>query len=362
MKTTIKDYYKILGIEKTASVEEIKRSYRRLAKELHPDRNPDPDAEERFKEINEAYHVLVDEERRAEYDRILKSGDESKYRDFLEYIQEFIESIVKGEKTKKRRPRKGQDIRMKLPLSLEESAFGGEKEIEYDRWIDCPVCEGMGVKGEPEKVKCHVCDGKGRRVSGIFSFPRPCSVCKGKGYIIKNPCPTCYGRGRVTQRSKILVNIPPETYDGEVLKVPEKGHFGYFGGKSGDLYLRVMVKEHPTFKVVNSQDLLMEKVISFPMAVLGGMIRVPTLEGKEIEVFVQPGTESGATKVVPEQGLPKNGRRGNLVISFRIGVPKNISAKERKLIEKLARLMNEEGVNYSDSVFDKLKNKLSRGS
>lgn len=361
MKTTIKDYYKILGVDRKASPEEIKKSYRKLAKEYHPDRNPEPEAEEKFKEINEAYHVLIDEERRAEYDRILSSGDENRYRDFLEYIQEFIESIVKGEKTKRRRPRKGQDIRLKLTLTLEEAAFGGEKEIEYDRWRDCPVCEGMGVKGEPEKVKCHACGGKGRKVSGIFSFPRPCSVCKGKGYIVKNPCSTCYGRGRITQRSKILINIPPETYDGEVLKVPEKGHFGYFGGKSGDLYLRVMLQEHPTFKVINSQDLLMERVISFPMATLGGVIKVPTLEGEEIEVFVQPGTESGASKVVPGKGLPKGGSRGNLIISFRIGVPKNISSKERKLIEKLAKLMGEEGVNYSDSMLNKLRSKLKGG-
>ncbi len=361
MRSGIKDYYRILGVERNASKEEIKKAYRRLARLYHPDRNPDPSAEEKFKEINEAYHILSDDEKREEYDRILRSGDESKFRDFMDYIQEFIESIIKGEREKARRPKRGQDIRLKLYLSLEEAAFGGEKEVEYERWIDCPDCEGKGVKGKAETVVCHACGGKGRRVSGIFSFPRPCSVCRGKGFIIKNPCPTCFGRGRVTTRAKIRVSVPPATDEGEILKVPEKGHFGVNGGKPGDLYLKVFLKEHPLFKKVGS-DLFTEKLISYPLAVLGGVTRVPTLEGEEVEVFVQPGTECGSTKTLPGKGFPlPDGRRGNLVITFRIEVPKNLNGKQRKLLEKLAKELGEEGIDREEGLPRRVARWILRG-
>ena len=355
MGSAIKDYYAILGVEKNATKEEIKKAYRKLARLYHPDRNPDPEAEEKFKEINEAYHVLSDDEKKEEYDRILRSGDESKFRDFMEYIQEFIESIIKGEREKAKRPKKGQDIRLKLYLTLEEAAFGSEKEVEYERWIDCPDCEGKGVKGKAETVVCHACEGKGRRVSGIFSFPRPCSVCRGKGFIVKNPCPTCFGRGRVTTQAKIKVTVPPATDEGEILKVPEKGHLGVHGGKPGDLYLRVFLQEHPTFRKVNN-DLYMEKLISYPLAVLGGVTKIKTLEGEDLEVFVQPGTECGSTKTIPEKGFPlPDGRRGNLIISFRIEVPKNLSGKQRRTIEKLAKELGEEGVDIKGGITDRVK-------
>jgi molecular chaperone DnaJ len=356
MKPTIKDYYRILGVDRNASQEEIKKAYRRLAKLYHPDRNPDPSAEEKFKEINEAYHVLSDEERRREYDRILRSGDEGRFKDFLEHIQEFVESIIRGERERSKRPRRGQDVRLRLFLSLEEAAFGGEKEVEYDRWIDCPDCGGKGVRGEPETVVCHACNGKGRRVSGIFSFPRPCSVCRGKGFIVKNPCPTCFGRGRVTTKTRIRVSIPPGTDEGDILKVPGRGHSGVNGGEPGDLYLRVFLKDHPLFRKVGL-DLYLEHRISYPLAVLGGVTKVPTLEGEE-EVFVQPGTECGSTKTIPGKGFPGEGRRGNLVITFRIEVPKNLSRSQRKLIEKLAKELGEEGVERGKGLGERIRDWL----
>ncbi len=361
MKSSIKDYYRILGVSREATREEIKKAYRKLARLYHPDRNPDPEAQEKFKEINEAYHVLSDEEKREEYDRILNSGDENKFRDFLEYIQEFVESIVKGERNKAKKPRRGQDIRLKLWLTLEEAAFGAKKEVQYEKWVDCPDCEGKGIRGKAETVVCHACEGKGRRVSGIFSFPRPCSVCKGKGFIVKNPCPTCFGRGRATTLARVRIDIPPGTDEGETLKVPGKGHTGLNGGEPGDLYLRVFFKEHPVFKKVNL-DLHMEKLISFPLAVLGGVTKVPTLEGEEIEVFVQPGTECGSTKTIPERGFPSDNKRGNLIITFRIEVPKNVSGKTRKLVEKLAKELGDEGVNVAESLGGKIARWIKSGN
>ncbi|RME12193.1 MAG: molecular chaperone DnaJ, partial [Aquificota bacterium] len=217
--------------------------------------------------------------------------------------------------------------------------------------------EGKGYRGEMEKVVCHACEGTGKRVSGIFNFPRPCSVCKGRGYIIKNLCPTCGGRGRVAKRSRVKVNIPPGTDEGEVLKVSGFGHTGERGGESGDLYLRIGIKPHEVFKKVG-KDLYMEKFISFPMAVLGGTIKVKWLDGRDIEVFVQPGTECGSTKTLLGHGFPAAGGAGNLVITFRIEVPKDIGSNLRSLLERLARELRDEGVDVKVGLVDRLKNLL----
>ncbi|SHK28975.1 DnaJ C-terminal domain-containing protein [Thermocrinis minervae] len=349
----MKDYYKILGVDKKATKEEIKKAFRVLAKQYHPDVNPDPKASEIFREINEAYHVLSDDERRREYDRILESGDEKKYRDFMEYIQEFLESIWQGMR-RQPRPKRGQDIRLKLELTLEEAAFGCEKEIEYERWTDCKECDSKGYIGELQKETCHACGGTGRRVSGIFSFPRPCSVCKGRGFIVKNPCPVCGGRGRIARRSAVKVTIPPGTDEDEVLKVTGFGHFGERGGEPGDLYLRVILKPHPHFKKVG-KDLYTEKFISFPLAVLGGVTKVRTLEGHEVEIFIQPGTEHGATKTIPGLGFPHDKGRGNLHVLLKIEVPKDPSKKVRQLLVKLAKELGEEGLQVEDSLKERIK-------
>lgn len=352
----IKDYYSILGVEKSATKEEIKKAYRRLAKEWHPDVNPDPKAKERFQEINEAYYVLSNDEKRREYDRILNSGDEKSYRDFMEYIQDFLESVWQGMR-RTPKPKRGQDIRLKIELSLEEAALGGEKEIEYERWIDCLECGGKGYMGNMEKVICHACEGTGKRISGIFNFPRPCSVCKGRGYIIKNLCPACGGRGRVAKKSRVKITIPPGTDEGDILKVAGFGHTGERGGEPGDLYLRVVLKSHEVFKKVG-KDLYMEKFISFPMAVLGGSIKVKGLDGEYIEVFVQPGTECGSTKTIPGKGFPSSNAPGNLIITFRIHVPKDVNSTVKNLLEKLAKELKDEGVEVKDGFVEKIKNIL----
>ncbi|ADC88994.1 heat shock protein DnaJ domain protein [Thermocrinis albus DSM 14484] len=350
----VKNYYEILGVSKSATKDEIKRAYRRLAKEWHPDVNPDPRAEEQFKLINEAYHVLSDDEKRAQYDRILESGDERKYRDFMEYIQEFLQEVWKGIR-RKPGPRKGEDIRLRLELSLEEAAFGCEKSIEYERWVDCPQCEGKGYLGESiEKETCHACEGTGRRVSGIFDFPRPCSVCRGRGYLIKNSCSLCAGRGRVARLSTVKVSIPPGTDEGDVLKVKGFGHTGERGGEPGDLYLRVVLKPHPVFRKIG-KDLHREVFISFPLAVLGGVVKVKTLSGEELEVFLQPGVECGSTKTIPGMGFPSSGSAGNLVLTFRIEVPKDPSGKIKKLLMKLAKELGEKGVDTEPHLMEKIR-------
>jgi len=346
----MKDYYRILGVEPGAGIEEIKKAYRKLARKYHPDRNPDPSAHEVFREINEAYHVLSDPERRLEYDRILKSGDEKGFRDLAEYIQKLIDNLLKE---RGRKPRRGQDIRLKLSLTLEEAAFGTEKEVAYERWVDCPRCEGRGAVGKVETSVCHSCSGKGRKTGGIFSLPKSCSVCEGKGYILRNPCPTCHGKGRATVTSRIKLTVPPGTDEGDIFKVSGKGHAGLNGGVNGDLYLRVVLKKHPIFRKVG-RDLHLEKTISYPLAVLGGVVKIPTLGSGEKEIFLEPGTGCGTTKRVPGEGFPSEKGRGDLIVTFKVEIPKNVSEKQRKLLLKLAQTLGEEGIDTGKSLGERI--------
>ncbi len=339
----LKDYYAILEVSKDATQEQIKAAYRQLAKEYHPDINRD--YEDFFKEINEAYNVLNDKERRKEYDSLLINPDESKIRNFTEYIQEFINSIFNGDKDQK--PRKGEDIRIKLLLSIEEAYLGASKEIEYEKWVPCPDCNAKGYAGaEPDKVKCEACDGTGKRVSGIFSFPRPCSVCKGRGYIIKNLCSTCLGRKRIAKKSKLRIEVPPFTNDDDILKVPGKGHYGFGNKEPGDLYLRVSIAPHEVYKKVGN-DIYVELSISYPTAVLGGNIKFRWIDGKDMDIFIQPGAECNSQKVMP--GLGFNG--GNAIFNLKIQIPKSLSKRQQKLIEELKKLEEEN----QDSIFSIVK-------
>ncbi len=329
----MKNYYSILGVNRGASLEEIKKAYRRLARHYHPDRNPDPSAHERFKEINEAYHVLSDPDRRREYDRILLNGDEDKIRNFVQQVQQFIERTFL-ERSKK--PKKGENLILKLSLSLEEAAFGTKKEIVFSRISLCPQCGGKGVVGKADKVVCHSCGGKGKKNAGILNFPKRCVVCGGKGYLLKNPCPTCYGTARAQIESRVRVDIPAGIEEGETLKIPGKGHEGFNGGKSGDLYLKVFLKPHKLFKKVG-KDLYTEKSISYPVAVLGGIVEVPTLEGKKVKIHIPPGTTDGVKKVIKGFGFPSSKGRGDLIVILKIDIPKRLTPKQEKLIKELAR-------------------------
>ncbi|MDW8237650.1 MAG: DnaJ C-terminal domain-containing protein [Aquificaceae bacterium] len=344
----MKDYYSILGVSKDATILEIKSAYRRLAKLYHPDINKDPESSQKFRDINEAYHVLSDEEKRQRYDQILNSRDERAYKDFMQYIQEFVDSIINGMRAPK--PRRGQDLRLKLELSLEEAAFGCTKTVKYERWVDCTHCEGKGYEGEPQLETCQACNGSGRRVSGIFSFPRPCSVCKGRGVIVKNTCRVCAGRGRVARVSAVEVSIPKGTEEGDVLLVKGFGHAGERGGQAGDLYLRVELLPHERFKKLGS-DLHTEVFISFPRAVLGGEETIKGLDGKELKFFIQPGTECGSSVVLPKEGFPSPQGNGNLVIHIRIEVPKSISLSTKKLLEKLEKELSGESKGTLRRIF-----------
>lgn len=346
MKQVLKNYYEILGVQKSASKEEIKAAYRKLVKEYHPDLNKDVD-ENILKEINEAYHVLSDDQKRKEYDELLRNPQESKIKDFMEYINEFIESILKGEREEK--PRKGEDIKLKINLTLEEAYFGTQKEIEYEKWVLCPTCNATGTIGELKKVKCDLCGGTGKRVSGIFSFPRPCSVCKGKGYIVLNPCPDCLGRKRVTQKVRLKVSIPPFTDENDTLVVEGKGHTGFKGREPGDLYLRVNLLPHNIFRK-NGLDLYSDLYISYPKAVLGGTEKFEALDKEILDIFIQPGTEINSQKVIPKKGYKNSkGQEGNLILNIKLKIPKDISQKQRKILEELAKLENDTSILKEES-------------
>jgi len=187
----------------------------------------------------------------------------------------------------------------------------------------------------------------------IFSLPKSCSVCEGKGYILRNPCPTCHGKGRATVTSRIKLTVPPGTDEGDIFKVSGKGHAGLNGGVNGDLYLRVVLKKHPIFRKVG-RDLHLEKTISYPLAVLGGVVKIPTLGSGEKEIFLEPGTGCGTTKRVPGEGFPSEKGRGDLIVTFKVEIPKNVSEKQRKLLLKLAQTLGEEGIDTGKSLGERI--------
>ncbi len=353
-----KDYYEVLGVGKNAPKEEIKRAYRRLALKYHPDKSSAPDAEEKFKEISEAYAVLSDEEKRRQYDMFGHAGIDRQYtyedifrgvdfsdifRDigfdlgFNDLFQRFFGGFGDGFREK----RKGRDLLYSLSINLEDAYFGGEKEIELERYEACDGCDGTGAAEYSKKISCPTCRGTGnirrtqRTAFGHFTQITTCHECQGEREIIQNPCKACKGEGTQKKKRKIKVKIPQGIEDGMHLRLAGEGEAGGKGIPSGDLYLEVHIKEHDTF-LRRGNDLLTTKKISYPEAVLGNEVEIETLDGKE-KLYVPPNTQGGETFVLKGKGMPGlHSRYGNLVVTIEIDVPKKISSQEKELIKHLA--------------------------
>ena len=367
-----RDYYEVLGASRGAGDDELKKAYRKLAIQFHPDRNPgDKQAEERFKEINEAYQVLSDAERRAQYDRYghaafqgaAGSGPFSGF-DFSQGFEEVFSDIFgdffgTGRGRSRSRTRRGDDLRYDLEVEFEEAARGIEKVINFQRLATCEACNGSRARGGATGVRtCPNCRGTGqvRTQQGFFSISTTCGQCRGEGATIADPCPKCQGQGRIRKSHSISVRIPPGVDNGSRLKLRAEGEAGFGGGPPGDLYVVIHVKEHPLF-VRQDNEIVIEVPVSFPQAALGAEIDVPTLDGK-VKLKVPSGTQSGKVFRLKGKGIPDlhGYGRGDQLVKIVVETPHRLTARQRELLEEFARLSGED-VNHpmSKGFVDKLK-------
>lgn len=354
-----KDYYEILGVSRNATKEEIKKAYRRLVKQYHPDVNPNKkEAEEKFKEISEAYEVLMDDEKRRAYDMYGHEGVDfgpggfdwrhfTRFSDiedifgrdfFREFFGEDIFETFFGRGFSERR--RGADLIQEVELSLEEILNGCKKDVEVEMNERCKRCDGSGVDPDAARITCNACYGTGqirnekRTPFGYFATITTCSKCGGRGEIT-TPCASCKGYGLVKVRKKISVNIPPGVKDGERLRIAGRGEPGE--GGAGDLYLIVRTKPHPVFER-DGKDLRCEVPITFVQAALGSEVEVPTLEGK-MKMKIPPGTQPGKVFRLEGKGLPElgGGRRGDLYVKILVRIPTSLTKRQRELLEEFER-------------------------
>ena len=377
MATDKRDYYNVLGVERTAVAEEIKRAYRKLAVKFHPDKNPDdPHAEEKFKELGEAYDVLMDPDKRAAYDRFGHAAfaqggagfGAGGFHDPFEIFREvfggggigggIFETFFgggPGQRTDDRR--RGSDLRYDIEIKLEEAAFGADKTIEIEKLDACDKCHGSGAEPGSRKVSCSTCGGRGQVISsrGFFHISQTCPRCHGAGEIIEKPCKKCSGEGRVEKLSRIKLKIPAGIREGTRLRSAGNGEAGIGGGQQGDLYVVTHIKEHQIFHR-EADDLYCELPISFSAAALGGEIDVPTLEGKAY-LKVPAGTQSGQTFKLRGKGITNvNGRsHGDLFARLIVEVPSHLNAEQRRKLEEFAALCGDENTPIRKSFFERAK-------
>ncbi len=349
-----RDYYEVLSVTRTAAVAEIKKSYKKLALELHPDRNPgDTTAEERFKEASEAYQVLSDEKKRAIYDQYGheglrgagQSGGFHDVQDIFSQFQDIFSDFFGGGFNRARRdgPQRGADLRTVVTLSLREAAFGVKKEVELSHPDHCGACQGTGAKNG-QRVTCQRCGGHGQvaHQRGMFIMQSTCPNCQGTGATITDPCTDCKGRGEITVERTVKVTIPAGIDQGQTLRVPEQGVSGLRGGPRGHLYVSVEVEAHEQFQR-DGYDLVYPVTLTFPEAALGTEQTINGLDDTPITLSVPAGIQPGETVVVRESGVPHlNGKgRGDLIAVVQVEVPKKLSSKAKKLLKELSESLKD---------------------
>ncbi|MDR5676406.1 MAG: molecular chaperone DnaJ [Armatimonadota bacterium] len=362
-----RDYYEVLNVPRDASLEEIKAAYRRLAREYHPDvRKDDPQAEERFKEINEAYQVLSDPQKRAEYDRLGRRGTPAPGPfDFRSPFEELFEAFFGGAAPRQERgPQRGADLRYDLEVTLEEAARGAERSVEVTRLETCPSCFGTGAERGGGLRECPSCAGSGqvrysrRTAFGHFTQITTCPRCGGEGTILVNPCARCGGAGRVEAQRTVTVRVPPGAEDGTTLRVPEEGEAGVHGGPRGDLYVVLHLSRHPVFHR-KGRDLYADLTVSMVQAALGDEVEVPTLDGPE-RVTLPAGVQPGEVLTLKGRGMPDlQGRRGDLHFRVRVEIPRQLTGEQRRLLLELARTMGLDVKPQRRKFSDRVKDLLS---
>ena len=356
-----RDYYEVLGVERSASQEDIKKSYRGLARRYHPDVSDEPDAEIRFKEINEAYQILSDSQKRATYDRYghtaPNGGFDFGFRDPFDIFEEMFGGLGGFGGSRRRGPRRGADLRYELKLSFREAVFGSDKEIEVSRTEICPSCNGQRAEPGTTPVRCTECNGTGqvrrvqRSILGSFVSVANCPVCGGSGETIPTPCTECSGTGAVRVDRKLSVTIPPGVDHGTQIRLAGEGELGQQSGPSGNLYVVLNVAPDPIFKRRND-DVLVEMEVNIAQATLGADVSVPTLEGDDV-IEIEPGTQNGTILRLRNKGVPhlrKNGRGDQLVL-VHVAIPTKLSREQKQLFRELAKTLDPEGVRQEERSF-----------
>jgi len=354
-----RDYYEVLGVPRTASKDEIKDAYRKLALQYHPDRNKSPDAEEKFKEISEAYAVLSDGEKRTQYDQLGHTGFDQRYTsedifrgaDFESVFRDIgfgsgfrdIFSVFLGDRGFREREVRGRDIGYDLQITLEDAARGAEKEVDIERIEKCDVCGGSGAAPNTSPRPCPRCNGAGkiqsttRNAFGMFVRVIPCPTCGGRGKIIDKPCPQCRGSSVIQKDRRITVKIPPGIDDGYQLRLSGEGEMTPGAEYPGDLYVMIHIAPHRYFKR-DEDDLLYNLSIGFPQAALGTEVTVPTLD-ENTSINIRPGTQAGEVIRLRGKGMPRfrGYGRGDMLVRVYIAVPEKLTEQQRVLLEQLAK-------------------------
>ena len=374
-----RDYYEVLGVSKTATDAEIKKAYRKLAKENHPDLNPgDKAAEARFKEANEAYEILSDSDKRSRYDQFGFAGVDPNYAaqnggfgggfdggfdfgDLGDIFGSFFGGGFGGGTRSRNGPQRGESLRMGITISFEEAAFGCEKEVNLERVEQCPDCKGSGAAPGTEPETCPNCGGSGtvqqRRQTpmGVFATTGPCPRCGGKGKIISSPCKSCNGTGQTRKRKTVQVSIPAGIDNGQIISLRGQGNAGRNGGPAGDLQIVVSVQPHTLFRRDGS-DVYCDAPITFTQAVLGGELEIPTIDGK-VSYTLPEGTQTGTTFRLKGRGIPNvNGRgRGDQFVTVHIETPRGLNREQKDALRKFSETLKEHNYKERRSFFDKFK-------
>ncbi len=371
-----RDYYEVLGLNKGASDDEIKKAFRQSAKKYHPDLHPgDKECEERFKEVNEAYEVLSDKDKRARYDQFGHAGVDPNYGagagggnpfgggiDLDDIFSSFFGGFGGRRQGRANAPQRGSDVETTVTISFEESAKGCKKTISYNSVSTCDECHGTGAAAGSQPKTCSACGGSGRVTInqrspfGVIQTQRSCDACHGTGKIVDNPCRKCSGSGRQRKSRTVDVTIPAGIRDGQILNVSDHGNAGYNGGPSGDLHVHVSVRSHSMFER-RGDDVWCDIPITFPQAVLGAELTVPTLDGK-VKYTIHEGTQPNDVFKLKGRGFPHLGGRGkgDQYVRILVEIPKSLNAKQKELVRDFEKSTTEKNYAKRKSFFDKLKN------
>jgi molecular chaperone DnaJ len=368
MATSRRDYYELLGVSRTADEAEIKKAFRRLARTLHPDVSEEPNAEERFREVVEAYEVLSKQETRQLYDRYghegLRGGGFTPTTFDLGSLADLFGAFFGDDlfgRGGRARSARGADVVAQVEVELAEAARGATRTVPFPVTVECATCNGSGAKPGTELVTCATCDGRGRLQQvtrtplGELVRTQACPACGGAGRVVEEPCLDCDGSGRTVEERSLDVEVPAGIHDGQQIRISGEGHAGMLGGRAGDVYVQVRVKPDPRF-VREGNDIFCTVDLTMTDAALGTTVKVPTLDG-ETEVELEPGTQPGTLRVLRGKGMPvlQGFGRGDQRVLVNVAVPRRLTDKQRKLLEEFERLSTDETYSADEGFFEKLK-------